>query len=153
MGKNQMVGIMEKEISETALSKEQMVTIAKAIREPMWQWHVIFAHVVIFAFLIRIIYMLAQGIRFPNPFKTGISVKEKLQGFTYIYFYFFVLVSAITGISLRLGLFAAWKDIIESIHKLGIYWFPIFILLHLAGVLRAEFSNKKGIVSKMISGE
>lgn len=153
MGKNQMVGIMEKEVSDTVLSKEQMVTIAKAIREPMWQWHVIFAHVVIFAFLIRIIYMLSRGIRFSNPFNSKISRKERLQGFTYLYFYLFVLISAITGICLRLGLFADWKDTIEGVHKLGIYWFPIFILLHFAGILIAEFSGKKGIVSKMISGD
>ncbi|MFA5573939.1 MAG: cytochrome b/b6 domain-containing protein [Brumimicrobium sp.] len=41
----------------------------------------------------------------------------------------------------------------ETVHKWGIYWFPIFIVLHLLGALLAEFSTKKGITSKMIGGD
>ncbi|MCO5235487.1 MAG: cytochrome b/b6 domain-containing protein [Chitinophagaceae bacterium] len=135
------------------VTKEQAKAVYKVLREPMWEWHFIFAHVMIFAFLARIIYMLIKGIRFPNPFKNNQSLKTRLQGFTYVYFYFFVFVSAITGIFLEKGFFPDWKGNIETVHKLGVYWFPIFILLHFAGIVLAEFSSKKGITSKMISGD
>ena len=151
MNKNKMVAIIESKTS--AIPKEQMVDIAKTIREPMWQWHEIFAYVMVFSFLARIIYMIVKGIRFPNPFKGNISLSERFQGFTYVYFYVFVFISAFTGASIKNGFFPDWKDGLETIHKWGLYWFPIFIVLHLAGIVIAEHSNKKGIASKMIGGD
>lgn len=151
MGKNAVMNALEKNGIEA--SKDQMKAVYKTLRDPMWQWHEIFAHVVIFTFLARIIYMLVMGIRFPNPFKSNIPLKERFQGLTYIYFYAFLLMQAITGICLEKGLFSDYKEGIEDLHKWGIWWFPIFIVLHLAGVLLAEHSNKKGITSKMIGGE
>src|SRR5690606_19861534 len=112
MNKNHITGIIESKTS--AIPKEQMIDIAKNIREPMWQWHEIFANVMIVAFIARIIYMLTKGIRFPNPFKSNQPVKERLQGFTYVYFYLFVFISAITGICIENGFFPAWKELIET---------------------------------------
>lgn len=135
------------------VTKEQAKAVYKVLREPMWEWHLIFAHVMIFSFLARIIYMLIKGVRFPNPFQSKITIKERLQGFTYIYFYVFVFISAITGISIEKGFFPEWKIGIETTHKWGIYWFLIFIVLHLAGMVMAEITGKKRVVSKMIGGE
>lgn len=150
MNKNKIVAIIQNKTS--AIPKEQMSDIAVAIRTPMWQWHDVFAHVMVISFLIRIIYMLIKGIRFPNPFKKGQPLKERLQGFTYVYFYLFVFISATTGICIRQGFFTQWEDTIEAVHKWGLYWFPIFILLHFAGIVIAEFTNKKDITSRMIGG-
>ena len=151
MNKNSIVATIQSKTS--AVSKEQMTEIAKSIREPMWQWHEVFAHVMIFAFLARIIYMVIKGIRFPNPFKSNQPLKERLQGFTYIYFYAFVFISAVTGVFIKKELFTEWKEGIETVHKWGIYWFPIFIILHVVGIAIAEFSTKKGITSRMIGGD
>lgn len=153
MNKNNIVGIIESKTAGSALSKEEMVAIAKTIREPMWEWHEIFAYVMIFSFVARIIYMMLKGIRFPNAFKKSISWSERFQGLTYLYFYVFVFISAFTGACIKNGFFATWKHDIETIHKWGVYWFPIFIVLHLAGVVIAENSAKKGIASKMIGGD
>jgi cytochrome b561 len=153
MNKDHIISIIESKTLATPLAKEQMSAIAKAIREPMWQWHEIVAYVMIFAFIVRIIYMLIKGIRFPNPFNAALTIKERLQGFTYIYFYTFVFISAVTGICIEKGFFTEWQKGIETVHKLGIYWFPIFIGLHIIGIIVAEYSNKKGIVSNMIGGD
>jgi cytochrome b len=40
----------------------------------------------------------------------------------------------------------------EEIHVLGIYYLIAFIAIHLAGVLIAEFTDQKGIVSRIVSG-
>ncbi|MBS1779887.1 MAG: cytochrome b/b6 domain-containing protein [Bacteroidetes bacterium] len=151
MNKNHITGIIEAKTS--VIPKEQITDIAKSIREPMWQWHEIFAHIMIFSLLARIAYMLLKGVRFPNPFKRNQPLKERLQGFTYVYFYFFVFISAVTGICIKKGFFPQWKEGIEIIHKWGIYWFPFFILLHFTGIVAAELSDKKGITSKMIGGD
>ena len=151
MNKNHISGIIESKTS--AIPKEQMSEITKAIREPMWVWHEVFAKVMIFPIIARIIYMMVKGNRFPNQFKSNQLLKERLQGFTYLYFYLFVFISAFTGICIEKDLLSDYHDNIEDIHKWGIYWFPIFIVLHLVGIAVAEFSNKKGITSKMIGGD
>lgn len=153
MSKRTIVSAIESNAQASTISKEQMTSMVKAIRDPMWEWHELFAHIMIFAFMARIIYMFAKGIRFPNPFKSTISPKERLQGFTYIYFYVFVFISAATGICIEKELFIQWSEQIETIHKLGIYWFPIFAFLHLGGIVLAEYSAQKGITSKMIGGD
>ena len=98
--------------------------------------------------------MLAKGIKFPNPFSSNTSGKEKLQGVVYLVFYLLLLVEITTGMMLKFEL--AGDEILEKaeeIHKWAIYWMPTFIILHFAGITLAELTNKKGIVSKMIGGE
>lgn len=150
MNKNRISGMLE---NTGTMTVDEASEIATSIREPMWEWHLIFAYVMVLAFIIRIIYMFARGIRFPNPFKPQHSIKEKLQGYTYIYFYLFVFISAFTGICINWDLFSAFHESIEAIHKWGLYWFPIFIILHFVGILVAEVTDQKGITSKMIGGE
>lgn len=58
-----------------------------------------------------------------------------------------------TGICIEKELLSTYHDQIEAIHKLGIYWFPVFIILHLVGIVIAEITSNKGIVSKMIGGD
>lgn len=134
------------------ISQEDITIFTEGILAPIWQWHIVFAHVMIFAFLVRILYMISRGIRFPNPFADRTSVKERLQGMTYIYFYAFVLVSVVSGIIIKKDFLPENIEQVKSIHKLSLFWFPIFIVLHLAGIIWAEFSDQNGITSKMIAG-
>lgn len=153
MNKNGMVEVIESKTAATPLSKDVMSDIASSIRHPMWEWHELFANVMIFAFVARILYMIFKGVRFPNPFNSSLVLKERLQGFVYIYFYVFVFISAFTGVCIEKGFFDSYHEEIEMVHKWGLYWFPIFIVLHLAGIVIAEYSAKKGIASKMIGGD
>ena len=153
LNKNGMVSIIESKTAASPLPKDVMTDIAKTIRAPMWEWHELFANIMVVAFIARIIYMIVKGIRFPNPFGKRSRLKEKLQGFVYICFYLFVFISAFTGICIQKGFFPDYADLFETIHKWGLYWFPIYIVLHLAGIAIAENTNKKGIASKMIGGD
>lgn len=68
--------------------------------------------------------------------------------------YAFVLVSAVTVIFIQNQFFFdAYRDIIEMAHKWGLNWFPIFIILHLAGIVISENSSNKGLTQKMIGVE
>lgn len=153
MNKNSMVEVIASKTTTTPLPKDVMSDIAATIRHPMWEWHELFANIMIVAFIARIIYMLVKGIRFPNPFSKTLALKERLQGFVYIYFYTFVFISAFTGVCIEKGFLDSYHETIEMVHKWGLYWFPIFIVLHLAGIVLAEMSAKKGIASKMIGGD
>lgn len=153
MNKNGMVDVIESKTAASPLPKDVMTDIAATIRHPMWEWHEIFANIMIGAFILRILYMIFKGIRFPNPFNSSLVLKERLQGFVYIYFYLFVFISAFTGVCIQYGLLESYGETIEMVHKWGLYWFPIYIVLHLLGIVIAEHTTKKGIASKMIGGE
>lgn len=135
-----------------AIEKDQLTPIAKSIQVPMWEWHEWAAYVIAIALLLRIAYMLLKGIKFPNPFGSHQNLKEKLQGYLYLLFYLFVVASTITGFYLKWGN-GTYKQPMEAVHKWAIYWFPIFVVLHLVGILWAELTYKKGITSKMIGGD
>jgi cytochrome b561 len=86
-----------------------------------------------------------------NPFVKGLTTKEKIQKLTYILFYVFVLVSLVTGLFIELGP-RSLKEPMESVHVLGIYYLVAYIVIHLGGVFLAEFTDKKGIISRIVSG-
>ena len=156
MGRKTISAAINNEVTAKGLQmpEESVRAIAKAIINPMFEWHINFAYVLVFAYLARIIYMLVKGVKFPNPFSSSTLGKEKFQGAIYFIFYFLLAVEATTGMMLKFE--SAGDDILEKaeeIHKLAIYWMPAFIILHFAGIAIAEITNKKGIVSKMIGGE
>ena len=62
-----------------------------------------------------------------------------------------VLVSLVTGLLIEHGQ-KELKKPLEEIHELSIYYLLAYIVIHFTGVLIAEFTNDKGIISKIISG-
>ncbi|MGS0747020.1 cytochrome b/b6 domain-containing protein [Halpernia sp. GG3] len=141
-------------ISNLNLDKLGFGVIFHSLLEPMFKWHVYFAYVITFAFIARIIYMIVKGIKFPNPFSKINTNKEKFQGFVYLAFYMLIGLQIITGAILKFDLGSeSLINLSETVHKFAVYWTPIFILLHFAGIAIAENTNKKGITSKMIGGD
>ncbi|WP_257468028.1 MULTISPECIES: cytochrome b/b6 domain-containing protein [Empedobacter] len=63
-----------------------------------------------------------------------------------------MLINIVTGFYLMWGN-GTYKDPMEELHKTAIYWFPIFFLIHLIGVIIDEVNKNSGIVSKMINGK
>ena len=140
--------------NKISVNKQNLQSIAHAIQEPMFQWHVYFAYVVTFAFIARVIYMIAKGIKFPNPFSKNTLNKDKFQGAIYFAFYILIAVQIITGAVLKYDLGSeAFINLSGTVHKFAVYWTPIFILLHFAGITISENTNREGITSKMIGGD
>lgn len=153
MSKKTIISAIETRLAPKSMEvdNELLRSIAKDILEPMWEWHELAAYIVFFTIITRFIYMLLKGIKFPNPFAKLQLFKERLQGVIYLLFYSFVFISASTGAYLKWG-GDDLKDSFEMIHKWAIYWFPIFVILHFSGIIIAELTDKKGVVSKMIGG-
>jgi cytochrome b561 len=142
------------EIKNLNLDKQSLRTIVHSVQEPMFKWHVYAAYVITFAFIARVIYMIVKGIKFPNPFVKGVSGKDQFQGAIYIAFYFLIAIEIITGAILKFEIGTeSLADLAETVHKFAVYWTPIFILLHFAGIAISENTNRKGITSKMIGGD
>lgn len=117
----------------------------------MWDWHIYIGYALVGLFSIRFILPAFGQMKIQNPFGKDLSTKMKFQKWTYILFYVCVIVSLTTGLMIEFGP-KELKKSIEEIHVLGIYYLIAFIAIHLGGVLLAEFTDQKGIISRIISG-
>lgn len=153
MNKNNVAAIIQDYLSGTdqVLSQEQLIVLAKKIRQPMWNWHIYIGYVLTGLFSLRFILPLFGHMKFQNPFVRSLTLKEKIQKWTYLIFYLCVIVSLVTGLIIEFGA-KSLKKPMEEIHVLSIYYLIGFIILHLGGVFIAEFTTQKGIISRIVSG-
>ena len=150
MEKNHVAAIMDANLKalDVTLSQEQLLKIAKQIRKPMWDWHVYIGYVLIGLYAIRLALPFFGEMKFSNPFKTA-SLKQRVRYWSYILFYVFVGVSLITGFFIENGP-KEWKDSLESVHTLALYYLLPFIFIHFIGIFIAERGSGKGLVSRII---
>jgi len=134
------------------ISKDEAASIGKNLRRPMWNNHILAGYLLIGLYIIRMLITLKQGLAFPSPFSKDASVKSKLKSWLYIIFYILMLISLFTGFMIVNGP-KSWKEPLEFVHIKSLYYVVSFIILHIGGVLIADATNERGIVSKMISGE
>jgi len=148
-----MADIIQTYLSGTdqSLSREQLIVLAKQIREPMWDWHIYLGYVLTGLFSLRFILPFFGTMKFQNPLAKNLSIKQKFQKWTYIIFYVCVVVSLVTGLIIVWGA-KELKEPMEEIHVLGIYYLIAFIVIHIGGILIAEFTNQKGIISRIVRG-
>ncbi|MCK5814627.1 MAG: cytochrome b/b6 domain-containing protein [Flavobacteriaceae bacterium] len=153
MNKYNVADIIQNYLKDTdqILSQEQLITLAKKIRQPMWNWHIYIGYVLVGLFSIRFTLPAFGYMKFQNPFDKTLSTKIKFQKWTYILFYLCTIISLATGLIIVLGP-KEFKKPMEEIHVLSIYYLIVFIAIHLAGILIAEFTDQKGIISKIVSG-
>jgi len=153
MNKYNVAAIIQDQLANTEqhVSEDQAIALAKKIRQPMWDWHIYTGYVLTGLFALRFMLPAFGRMKFQNPLGKGLSATAKFKKWSYLVFYAFVVVSLATGLLIVWGP-KAWKEPLEQVHVLGIYYLLAFIAVHLAGVLKAEFTDGKGIISRMISG-
>jgi cytochrome b561 len=152
--KNNIASILQDNLKalNISLNHDEALKIAKQIRKPMWDWHIYTGYFLIGLYILRLLNLYFSGIIFPNPFHKTSNLKQKIQGWSYIIFYFLMSISLITGFLIVNGP-QEYKNGLESIHVQSLYYVILFIILHMIGIVLSEFSNEKGIVSKMIHGK
>jgi len=153
MNKYHVAGIIQEYLKGTdqTLSQDQLIVLAKQIRKPMWDWHIYLGYVLTGLFSIRFILPLFGELKFQSPFTTGLTAKQKMQKWSYLIFYVCVIISLITGLLIEWGP-KDWKKPLEEVHVLGIYYLVAFIVVHISGIIIAELTDQKGIVSRIING-
>ena len=154
MNKNNVSDIIQDFLATTnvSLSEDETILLAKKIRKPMWDWHIYLGYALVGLYSIRMMLPFFGHMKFSNPFNKELSGKSKFQYILYFIFYVCVAISLITGLIIELGP-KTLKKSMEAIHELSIYYLLGFIVLHIGGVLLAEFTSNKGILSKIVSGE
>ena len=138
---------------DITVTTEIAKVVAKTIRAPMWEWHIIFGYVLASLILFRIYIFAKEGISFKDTaslHKIGVSL-------LYIVFYLLIIFMTISGITLHIGAdMGISKDILSSIkdiHEPVAWFFVVFVPLHIGGVIVADLTQERGLVSKMISGD
>lgn len=153
LNKDHVAGIISSYMVTTgqSLTQDQMILLAKKIRKPMWEWHIYLGYVLTGLFSIRFFFPLFGEMKFKNPLAKQFDLKEKFKNWIYLIFYSCIVITLVTGLVIELGP-KNLKESMEEIHVLAIYYLSAFIILHLGGVLLAEFTKEKGIISKIVSG-
>ncbi len=154
MNKTNMGSILQESLGKRSIvfSQEDAIKIGKDIRKPMWEWHIYIGYVLVFLFLSRMAVAFLGRVKIGSPLDKNLSGKEKFQAWVYIVYYFLLFLTLLTGFLIVNGP-KTYKPFLESVHELSLYYTLAFVVLHIGGVVMAEFGEKKGIVSKIIGGE
>lgn len=154
MEKNHVAEIIQtflKDNGYAALPQDEAISLAKKIRKPMWEWHIYLGYFLTGLYCIRLAVPFFGKMKFSSPFKAGLNTKTKFQFWVYLVFYTCTAVSLITGLIIEFGP-KVYKKPMEEIHELSLYYLLSFMILHFAGILIAEFTSNKGLISRIISG-
>ncbi len=151
------------------VTPEQAKAVAHEYNDKLWEVHTWLGYGLCFLLLSRIIIEVSnpKEQRLKNKIKKALSFAfindtEKfdkrhylLAKYGYLFFYIIIILMAITGLGLAFEDVPFLKDIhrsIKKVHSFTQYLIYFYILSHLIGVIRAEITDNKGIVSRMING-
>lgn len=164
--------LIEQKITDagSVITADLAKEIAIAIRNPLWDWHIYLGYTLAFLLVVRILVavLIEKKIFEISHFKNIFNINRfapsdkkqamhySLVKIGYVVFYLMTLVMVLTGLLLafegNLNLSESISEFFEETHELSMWFFVVFIGVHLGGVLWAENTTEKGIVSDMING-
>ncbi len=138
------------------VSSEQAAILAKAVRAPMWEWHILLGYALAVLILARAALFFTQSGRQNFIDISRSSLHKKMVRIGYIGIYAVLVFMALSGLLLtfseEMGLLKETVHTIKELHESVFNAVWIFVLLHIAGVVVADNTNEKGISSDMING-
>ena len=150
--------LLTQKLSEIDLTvtETQAKVLAKAIRAPMWEWHIILGYALTALVLWRIILFFTDSGKQNYQNLKAESLHKKMVKLGYIGIYAILAFMTVTGLTIHfyeeLGLVKDTAHDIKEIHELVFNAILIFVPLHIIGVIIAENRDEKGIISDMIHG-
>jgi cytochrome b561 len=136
---------------DIVVTAEQAKALAKAVRAPMWEWHIILG----FIFAVLVLWRLVM------IFKSGFGYEPQNKHMEWVYrgyklMYGILFFMAVSGVIMYLyqdfGLTKEAAHDIKEVHEVVAWGVAAFVVMHIAGVFIADNRDQKGIISKMISG-
>ena len=150
--------LLTQKLSEINLevTAEQAKVLAKAVRAPMWEWHIILGYALAVLLLWRIALFFTKSGKENYQNLKEQTLHKKLVKFGYMGIYLILAFMAISGLTIHfyeeIGLLKETSHDIKEIHELVFNAILIFVPLHILGVIIAENRDEKGIISNMIHG-
>lgn len=138
------------------VTEAQAAVLAKAIRAPLWEWHIILGYALAALLLWRAILFFTQSGKENYQNLKAQSLHKKIVSFGYLIIYAVLLFMAASGLSMHfheaLGLSNSLVESLKELHELVYNAVLIFVPLHIIGVIIAEMRDDKGVTSNMIHG-
>ena len=152
--------ILTQKLSEIDLSvtEAQAKVLAKAIRAPMWEWHILLGYALAALVLWRAILFFSESGKQNYKYFQAKDLHKKMVTLSYIGIYSLLLFMTISGLSIHfyefLGLTKEFAHDIKEVHEfVFFYGVLVFVPLHIVGVVVADLRDEKGIISNMIHGK
>lgn len=141
---------------DLSVTEAQAKVLAKSIRAPMWEWHILLGYALAALLLWRVaLFFTTSGKRSFIHFKQA-TLHRKVVKVGYVGIYLVLLFMVTTGLSIHfhetLGINKELSDSIKDIHELVFNAVLIYVPLHIIGVAVADIYEEKGIISRMING-
>lgn len=138
------------------IAPEEAVKLAKAIRAPMWEWHILLGYALAILIVWRMILFFTQSGKENYKNFNEQTLHDKIVKIGYLGVYAIIVFMSITGLLMvfheELGLLKETVEFLEEGHELAYNVILIFVPAHIIGVVAAELAKDKGIVSAMING-
>jgi cytochrome b561 len=139
------------------ITTQQAKVIAKAIRAPMWDWHILLGYALVFLLIWRIALFFTESGKQNYQNLKDESLHKKAVKLGYLGIYVVIAFMAFSGMLIyfyeALGLAKETAHDIKEVHEFVYNALLIFVPLHVIGVLVAENRDEKGIVSAMINAK
>lgn len=137
------------------ITAEQAKILAKAIRAGMWEWHIILGYALAFLVVYRMYLFFTKSAEKENF--SSLSLHKKLVEVLYYVFYAILFFMTLSGLVLtfhnELELSKDLRHQIKDIHELVFNGVLYFVVIHIIGVVIAELTSEKGLISRMISSQ
>jgi len=141
---------------DLSVTEAQAKVLAKAIRAPMWEWHIILGYALAALVVWRILLFFTESGKQNYKNLSSETLHKKLVKLGYIIIYTIILFMSISGLVIHfyeeLGLLKDTAHDIKEVHELVFNAILIFVPLHIIGVIIAENRDEKGIISDIING-
>lgn len=138
------------------VTAEQAKVLAKAVRAPMWEWHIILGYALAALIIYRIILFFTDSGKNNYVNIKSKTMHKKMVSIGYIGIYAILAFMAVSGLILNfneeMGLLKETVDMIKEAHEFVFNAVWIFVAAHIAGLVVADNTDEKGVVSDMING-
>lgn len=139
------------------LANERAIEIAKILRDNMWQWHYYLGFLFAALLAFRLYAFVSKKEKFPIcKIKEGNTKEFKGAKYAHGAFYVVSIYMAASGLLIyfreSLGVAKESLQLAKELHEWGFWFFAVFVVAHIAGVVKAELTDDKGLVSQMFNG-
>jgi len=138
------------------VSAEQAKILAKAVRAPMWEWHILLGYGLAFLLLVRLILFLTKSGKQNYINIRSSSLHKKMVKVSYVGIYAVLGFMAVSGLVIHfyeeLGLLKESAHDLKEVHELVFNAVWAFLALHIVGVVIADNRDEKGLISDMVNG-
>lgn len=151
--------ILQIKLSEMGvhLADDKAQAIAKIFRDNMWQWHYYFGFLFAALLLFRLYAFVSKSEKFPTCRAKESSESEfKMAKYAHGAFYLVAVYMALSGLTMyfreSLGIDKESLHLVKELHEMAFWFFVVFAVGHISGVIKAELTTDRGLISEMFNG-